>query len=468
MVVPVILSGGSGTRLWPLSRADLPKQLVPLFEGESLFQHSVRRVAGAPLYDKPLVLASADGRFLIREQLQALGVDGKIVLEPARRDTLAAITAAAAIANRDNPEAIILVTPSDHLITDTDAFSKVAETAARVAESGGIVTLGVRPTYPASAYGYIAPGDAGPDGSFRVARFLEKPSTDAAATLISEGCLWNAGMFCFRASFLLDEVRRLEPETLAAIEASIDEAEDDLGFLLLGPHFEKARAISFDHAVMERTEAAYVIPVEFGWSDVGDWKAFWEASPTDQEGDGVTTIGDVVALDSKNSIIRSEGRLVCAVGVENLAIVETPDAILVADLNQAQKVKQLVGMLAADGRSEAAEHARVYRPWGWYQTMDIGDRFRVKRIAVKPGAKLSLQKHFHRAEHWVVVRGTAEITVGEETKILRENESIFIPMGEVHRLANPGKIGVEIIEVQTGAYLEEDDIVRIQDDFGRR
>ena len=466
MVVPVILSGGSGTRLWPLSRADLPKQLAPLFGEESLFQHTVRRVAGSPLYEKPVVLASADGRFLIREQLQELGIEGQIVLEPARRDTLAAIAAAAAVAHRDNPDAILLIMPSDHLITDVDAFAASAEIAANVAQAGGIVTLGVKPTHPASGYGYIAPGADGPDGSFKIARFLEKPSADAAATLIDEGCLWNAGMFCFRAAALLDEVKRLEPSTHAAILAAVDEAQDDLGFMILGPSFEKARAISFDYAVMERTESAFVVPVDFSWSDVGDWKAFWEA--TDQGTDGVTTEGDVVVLDSKNSIIRSGGRLICAVGVENLAIVETPDAVLVADMRQAQKVKQLVGMLASQGRSEAAEHARVYRPWGWYQTMDIGGRFRVKRIAVKPGAKLSLQKHLHRAEHWVVVRGTAEITVGEETKILRENESIFIPMGEVHRLANPGKIGVEIIEVQTGAYLEEDDIVRIQDDFGRQ
>ncbi|MDQ0316207.1 mannose-1-phosphate guanylyltransferase/mannose-6-phosphate isomerase [Amorphus orientalis] len=466
MVVPVILSGGSGTRLWPLSRADLPKQLAPLFGEESLFQHTVRRVTGTPLYETPMVLASADGRFLIREQLQDLGLDGKIVLEPTRRDTLAAITAAAVIAYRDNPGAVILIMPSDHLIADVEAFAESAATAARIAETGGIVTLGVKPTHPATGYGYIAPGEPGPDGSFKVARFLEKPSAEAAITLIDEGCLWNAGMFCFRAESLLDEVRRLEPETLAAIEASVDEAQDDVGFVLLGPSFENARSISFDYAVMERTDASFVVPVDFSWSDVGDWKAFWEA--TDHGEDGVTTTGDVVALESRNSIIRSGGRLICAVGVENLAIVETPDAVLVADMQQSQKVKDLVGTLASLGRSEAAEHARVYRPWGWYQTMDIGDRFRVKRIAVKPGAKLSLQKHFHRAEHWVVVRGTAEITVGDDTRILRENESIFIPMGEVHRLANPGKIGVEIIEVQTGAYLEEDDIVRIQDDFGRQ
>jgi mannose-1-phosphate guanylyltransferase/mannose-6-phosphate isomerase len=466
-IIPVILCGGSGTRLWPLSRRSFAKQHVPLFNGESPFQRTLRRVAGGDVFAaEPIVVTGVEGRFMAAAQAAETGVPVQIALEPEGRDTAAAIAVGAMLAARRDPEAITLVLPSDHLIPDAEAFAAAARAAAETARGETLVLFGVTPTEPTSAYGYIRPGPVNAAGVAPIAAFIEKPPHDRAAALIAEGCLWNAGMFCFRAAAGVAALRRHAPAVADAAERAIETATDDLGAMRLGAAFLDAPAISFDYAVMERTPDAAVAPARFAWSDIGDWREIWRQS--DKDGAGNALEGAAHVLDVKDSYLRSEGRLVCALGVEGLAVIDTPDAVLVAPLDRTQEVKKLVAGLTASGRREATEPARVFRPWGWYQTMDLGDRFRVKRIQVSPGKKLSLQKHHHRAEHWVVVRGTAEVTRDGEVFLLRENESIYLPLGCVHRLANPGMIPVEIIEVQTGAYLEEDDIVRIEDDFGRQ
>lgn len=466
-MVPVILCGGSGTRLWPLSRKGFAKQHVSILGGESPFQRTLRRVGGGQPFERPVVITNAEGRFMVADQASATGIEVEIALEPEGRDTAAAVALAAALAMRRDEEAVALVLPSDHLIPDAAAFAAAASRAAEAAEGGTLVTFGITPTGPATGFGYIRPGEAQPGGARRVLSFEEKPDAARAEALVAEGCLWNAGMFCFRAKAGLAEIRALAPEVAQAVARALAEAAPDLGALRLGPSFAQAPRISFDHAVMERTRNALVVEADFAWSDIGDWRELWAQSRKDEAGNAVE--GAVVVRDTRDSFVRAtDGRLICAIGVEGLAVVDTPDAVLVAPLSRTQEVKGLVAALAAQGRPEAEAPARVYRPWGWYQTMDLGDRFRVKRIQVAPGKKLSLQKHHHRAEHWVVVRGTAEVTRDHETLTVRENESIFLPQGCAHRLANPGKIPVEIIEVQTGAYLEEDDILRIEDDFGRR
>ena len=464
-VTPVVLCGGSGTRLWPLSRQEYAKQHVALLDGESLFQRTLTRFAGRP-FGPPIVVAGAASHFMVADQAAAVHAAVELALEPEGRDTLAAVTLAALLAARRDPETPVFVAPSDHLVTDVAAFTRAVETAAGMAASGDLVVFGVRPTEPTSAYGYVAPGEALTGaGGYRVERFIEKPDLERAERLIGEGCLWNAGMFCFRPDAALREIEALAPETFAAVRGALDDATGDLGALVLGDAFRRAPKISFDHAVMEKTARAAVLPVDFAWSDIGDWKEAWRLAPKDAA--GVARQGRVVAKDVTNSYLRGEDRLICALGVDGLTVVDTADAVLVAPIERTQEVKGLVAALAAEGRPEARTPARVHRPWGWYQTMDLGDRFRVKRIQVTPGKKLSLQRHHHRAEHWVVVRGTAEVTRDDEVLLVRENESVYLPLGCVHRLANPGKIPVEIIEIQTGSYLEEDDIVRIEDDFGR-
>jgi len=464
-VIPVVLCGGSGTRLWPLSRQEYAKQHVALLEGESLFQRTLARMAGPPFL-RPIVIAGVGAHFMVADQAAAAEVAIDLALEPEGRDTLAAVTLAAVLAARRDPQAPVLVAPSDHLVPDVAAFARAVEAAAALAAGGDLVVFGVRPSEATTAYGYIEPGaPLATAGGHRVERFVEKPDADRARRLIDAGCLWNAGMFCFRPDAALREIEALAPETLARVTAAVDGATVDLDAVVVGDAFRRADKISFDHAVMEKTARAAVLPVDFAWSDIGDWKEAWRLAPKDAA--GVAASGPVVATDVKNSYLRGEDRLICALGVEGLAVVDTADALLVAPIERTQEVKGLVAQLAADGHPQARTPARVHRPWGWYQTMDLGERFRVKRIQVAPGKKLSLQKHHHRAEHWVVVRGTAEVTRDGEVVLLRENESIFLPLGCVHRLANPGKIPVEIIEVQTGAYLEEDDIVRIEDEFGR-
>ena len=463
-ILPVILCGGTGTRLWPVSREGMAKQLLPIIGDETLLQMTLRRVTGAD-FAAPMVIGAHAVRFTIRDQVEAVAPEARVVIEPARRDTMAAVLLAAAIAAAEDPDQVLAVMPSDHLIRDAGALQEAIRTAAGSVRAAGIAVIGVAPTGPSTAYGYIKPGAGAADGTSEVLRFVEKPDAARAAALIAEGCLWNAGMFAFRAGWLLEAMGAVEPEAVALVRKAVAEMVTDLGMYVPGASFAEVRAISFDHGFMEKTTEARVAPGNFRWSDVGDWDAVWAESDKDAAGNAIR--GDGVAHEARDNLIHSEGRLVCAVGVAGLAIIETPDAILVAPRDRAQEVKGLVGALKAAGRPEAVEHIRNHRPWGWYQTMDLGARHRVKRIVVKPGAKLSLQKHHHRAEHWVVVRGTAEVTVNGTVSILHENESVYMPIGSVHRLANPGRIPVEIIEVQTGSYLEEDDIIRIEDEFGR-
>ena len=463
-ILPVILCGGTGTRLWPVSREGMAKQLLPILGDQTLLQMTLARVNGNG-FGAPMVIGAHAVRFTIRDQVEAVAPEARVVIEPERRDTMAAVLLAAAIAAADDPDQVLAVMPSDHLIRDASALSEAVHTAAGSVRKSGIALVGVTPTGPSTGLGYIKPGVAAKDGTSAVERFVEKPDEARAEKLIAEGCLWNAGMFCFRAGWLIEAMKEVEPEAVEQVTQAVADMVEDLGMFVPGKSFGKVRAISFDHGFMEKTTEARVAPGKFRWSDVGDWDAVWAESDKDAAGNAIR--GDGFAHEAKDNLIHSEGRLVCAVGVEGLAIIETPDAIMVAPREKAQEVKGLVGALKGAERDEAVEHIRNHRPWGWYQTMDLGERFRVKRIVVKPGAKLSLQKHHHRAEHWVVVRGTAEVTRDDEVLVLHENESIYLPIGSVHRLANPGRIPVEIIEVQTGTYLEEDDIIRIEDEFGR-
>ncbi len=462
-LVPAILCGGSGSRLWPVSRREFAKQHVPMLGGASPFRRTLGRLA-SDIFAEPIVISAAASRFLIADEAE--GADIELALEPEGRDTLAAVTLAACLASRRDPSATVLVMPSDHLIPDVDAFTRTVEMAARLASDGRIVVLGIAPTGPSSAYGYIARGAALAAGGHALERFVEKPDAARAADLIAQGCLWNAGMFCFRADAGLLEIERHAPQALQAVERAIREGREEPGILELGAAFLDAPKVSFDVAVMERTEHGAVLEADFAWSDIGDWKSVWEQSPRDA--DGIAREGRVHTRDVSDSYLRSDGRLVCVLGVTGLAVIDTPDALLIAPLERAQEVKGMVADLEAAGAPEAHTPARVHRPWGWFQTMDLGPRFRVKRLLVLPGKKISLQRHHHRAEHWIVVRGTAEVTRDGEIQTIHENMSIHLPLGCEHRLANPGKIPLEIVEVQTGSYLEEDDIVRIDDEFGRQ
>ncbi len=463
---PFVLCGGVGTRLWPLSRAGTAKQIVPVLEDETLLHKTVARIESSDFFATPTVIGSYNDRFILREQLADMGSAARIVVEPERRDTLAAVVLAAEIAATEDAEAIVAVLPADHLIDCPEIFAKTIRSAGQAISDGGIAVIGIKPFEPSDAYGYIRPAAEISDGVFKVAQFVEKPDVETAKHLIEDQlCLWNAGIFCFRAGWLIEAVRSIEPETAQAVRRSVQDGGEDLGFFVPSKSFAEARKISFDHGFMEKTSAAVVVPSDLVWSDLGDWKSVW--SVADKDADGVAVIGDAITMDTRNTLIHASSRMVCTIGVDNLAVIETADAVLVVSLDSAQGVKGLVKLLEERERKEALEHLRCYRPWGWYQTTDLGERFRVKRIGVKPGAKLSLQRHHHRSEHWVVVRGTAEVTIGETVKKLHENESVYIPIGEVHRLSNPGRIPVELIEVQSGSYLEEDDIERLEDVFGR-
>ncbi|GLS60148.1 mannose-1-phosphate guanylyltransferase/mannose-6-phosphate isomerase [Methylobacterium haplocladii] len=438
-------------------------------ENASTFQATARRVTDAAVFAKPIVIASSDARFIVAEQLLEAEVPADIVLEPSRQDSAAAVAVAALTAARRDPEAVVLILAADHVIGDPPAFAAAARIAASGARDGHIMTLGIEPTRAASDYGYVRPGPAleGLPGLHAVERFVEKPDTAGAERLIAEGALWNSGYFLFRADIMLAELEAYVPEVLAAARAAFEAATTDLDFVRLdAAAFAQAPKTSIDYAVMERTERAGVLPVSFPWSDVGTWDAVWQVLDHDAQGNAVR--GRVELVGTSNSLIHSEGEgLTTVVGLDDVVVVATPDAVLVASKSRSGEVKELVTALRKKAHPEADAHRRMYRPWGWYQRIDIGERFQVKRIMVTPGGRLSLQKHFHRAEHWVVVKGTAEVTLNEQIILVHENEAVYLPIGSMHRLTNPGKIPLELIEVQVGSYTGEDDIIRVEDIYGR-
>jgi len=470
-ITPVILCGGSGTRMWPLSRGGYPKQFLNLYGDESLLQQTATRLKGLPDVAAPLLISNNEQRFLVAEQLRAVGVTkAKIVLEPIGRNTAPAVAAAAVIAIENNPDAVLMVLPSDHVITQGDVFQQLVMQAASVAAQGKLVTFGIAPTEPHTGYGYIRRGSAlsGSNTSYEVSAFVEKPNSERAAEFLATGeYYWNSGMFMFRADVYLAELAKFQPKMLEQVRAAVAGSSRDLDFVRLESEaFAACPSDSIDYAVMEHTDHAAVIAAAgLGWNDIGSWSALSEVSTADEHGNNL--VGDVMVEGVSNSYIRSENRMIAALGVDNLVIVETADAVLVAHKDKVQDVKNIVTRLQAAGRSESVTHRKVYRPWGSYEGIDAGARFQVKRIVVNPGASLSLQMHYHRAEHWIVVSGTARVVNGDQTLLLCENQSTYIPIGATHRLENPGKFPLEMIEVQSGSYLGEDDIVRFEDTYGR-
>lgn len=464
---PVILSGGSGSRLWPLSRSLYPKQLLPLSSERTMIQETVLR-AGPGHFAPPVIICNEAHRFIVAEQMQEIGVKPlRLVLEPIGRNTAPAIAGAALILSRSDPDAIMAVLPSDHVITDQAGFLAALEKAGTAASAGHLVTFGMKPAAPETGYGYIQCGTPLTEGSFKVERFIEKPDLERARAMTAQpDFLWNSGMFVFKAAVFLDEMARLCPDILAAVTRAIDKAVSDVDFLRLDSEaFAASPSASIDYAVMEHTERAAVVPSDFGWSDVGSWSALWEI--TGKTPAGNVEVGDVISVDCRDSYLRGDGVLVTGVGLNDIIVVATEDAVLVAERRHVQEVKKIVESLKERKRSEGDLHRKVYRPWGYYQSIDAGPRFQVKQITIKPGAKLSLQMHHHRAEHWVVVEGTALVTRDDQTFLLRENESTFIPIGTRHRLENPGKVPLKLIEVRSGSYLSEDDIIRYEDTYGR-
>jgi mannose-1-phosphate guanylyltransferase/mannose-6-phosphate isomerase len=463
----VLLAGGSGTRLWPVSRDAMPKQFLPLVGDRSTYQQALLRVADPELFAPPIVMTASDFRFFARRQAEDLGIEATVVLEPSRRDSAPALAAAAVVARGRDPDAVVLALAADHVILDPDLFGTACRAGREAALAGHIVTFGIRPAEPRTSYGYIRRGASlGIDGVHAVEAFVEKPDAAAAADYVTQGYLWNSGNFLFRADVLLSELARYEPAIASAAEAAVTKASVDLGFVSLeGEAFASAPQKSIDYAVMEKTSQAAVVEGRFRWSDIGSWDAVFAVSQHDGAGNALH--GPAVVFDAQNCLVHADGRLTAVLGVEDVVVVTTPDAVLVLPRARAEDVKQLVAALKAKGQLEASTHRRMHRPWGYYEGIDAGERFQVKRIVVTPGSQLSLQKHMHRAEHWVVVRGSATVTIGDEQRIVHENESIYIPIGAVHRLGNPGKIALELIEVQTGSYLGEDDIVRLDDIYGR-
>ncbi|MBY5974843.1 mannose-1-phosphate guanylyltransferase/mannose-6-phosphate isomerase [Ferrimonas balearica] len=472
-ITPVLLCGGSGTRLWPLSRKSYPKQFVPLAGEETLFQASAKRLSGGTKslsFTAPMVLTNSDFRFIVTEQLQGAGIDpGAILIEPEGRNTAPAILAAALAQTEQDPESLLLVAPSDHVVPDTAAFHVAIEKGLAAVAAGDLVTFGITPTHPESGYGYLELSAATSGEPVKLSRFVEKPDEARAVEMLSAGnFLWNAGIFLFKARDILTAFETFAPRLVAPVKAALEQAKQDLGFLRLAPGpWAEADDISVDYAVMEKAPNLSVVPFTAGWSDLGGWDAVWRE--TGPDADGVATSGTATAIDCTNTLLRSDGDNleVVGIGLDNIVCVAMNDAVLVADMSRVQDVKRAVEELKARGAAQATNFPREHRPWGWFESLIVGQRFQVKRIMVHPGAALSLQSHFHRSEHWVVVEGTAKVTIDNEVRLVTENQSVYLPLGCVHRMENPGKLPMVLIEVQTGAYVGEDDIIRYDDVYAR-
>ncbi len=464
MISPVILSGGSGTRLWPLSRKSRPKQFLAITSEQTMFQETLLRLNTPIISSQPMVICSDDHRFMVAEQLRELDITAEsIILEPIGRNTAPALTIAALTSD---PEALLLILPSDHVINNKQAFHDALSVAQPLAEAGKIVTFGIVPTHAETGFGYIE-ANMSSNNSHPISRFVEKPNADTAQQYIEAGnFFWNSGMFLFKASTLIEEMREFRPDILNACEQALEQSSHDMDFTRLeSTSFEQCPSESIDYAVMEKTDHGVVVPLDAGWSDLGSWTSLWETAEKDADNNVIR--GDVLQKNSTNCYIHSEHRLVTTLGMDKAIVVETADAVMVAHPDHVQDVKSLVDQLKENSRSESESHRKIYRPWGKYDSIDVGERYQVKRITVNPGAKLSVQMHHHRAEHWIVVSGTAKVTIDDVERLLSENESTYVPIGSVHSLENPGKVPVEMIEVQSGSYLGEDDIVRFEDLYGR-
>jgi mannose-1-phosphate guanylyltransferase/mannose-6-phosphate isomerase len=470
MIIPVILAGGSGSRLWPLSRQHYPKQLLKLFGDKTMLQQTILRLTGLPELGAPIVVCNVEHRFMVAEQLNEIGLsDSAIILEPLARNTAPALALAALHAREIDAESMLLVLSADHMISNVEEFQRVVKVAEAAAVKNHLVTFGVHPTHPETGYGYIKTSQVSSDvtEAFAVEQFVEKPDLQTAQSYLVAGCYyWNSGMFVFKTDVFLSELQAHSPEVVASADQARTWAVRDLDFIRVDKEsFAQAPNISIDYALMEKSNNVVCVPLNAGWSDVGDWKSFWDVSQKDVAGNSF--IGDSIDVGSTNTLVFSQDKLVATLGVNNLMIINTPDAVLVADKSKAQEVKAIISQIEKQKRSEHLQHREVYRPWGCYDAIDDGDRYQVNRIRVKPGASLSLQVHHHRAEHWIVVKGTALVQKNDEVMLLSENESTYIPIGTKHRLTNPGKIPLEIVEVQSGPYLEDDDVIRYEDSYGR-
>lgn len=468
-IIPVLMAGGSGTRLWPLSRKSYPKQFSPMVGEETLFQASVKRVTGQN-FGAPVVLTNADFRFIVTEQLSGAGVtQADVLIEPSARNTAAAVLVAAMHVAANDPDALMLITPSDHVVPDTAAFQAAVMSGVEAAQNGTLITFGITPTHPETGYGYLELNGAADQGPCPLKRFVEKPDADSAAQMLKAGnYLWNAGIFLFSARAIIAAFEEHAPEMCPPVAEALAAASPDLGFTrLAATPWNTLDDISVDYAVMERAQNLAVVPFTSGWSDLGGWPSVWRESEPDAQ--GVATSGPATAIDCHDTLLRSEseGQEIVGIGLRNIVAVAMPDAVLVADMDRGQDVKLAVQALKDKGAKQASAFPKDHRPWGWFDSLVVGDRFQVKRIVVNPGAALSLQSHVHRAEHWIVVSGTAKVTIEEHVQLVGENMSVYIPLGAKHRMENPGKVPMELIEVQTGSYLGEDDIVRYEDVYAR-